>query len=66
MSREAFERNDLLISHEDMHAVLGVFLVFPFGFQHELLENVIVAGDDTNSDRDVSGGTGVREGCGVT
>ena len=49
-----------------MHAVLGVFLIFPFGFEHELLENVIVAGDDTNSDRDVSGETGVREGCGVT
>ena len=49
-----------------MHSVNRILLVLALRFQYELLENVIVAGDDTNSDRDVSGGTGVREGCGVT
>lgn len=33
-----------------MDAVFGVFFVFPFGFQDELLEDVIVARDDTEKE----------------
>ena len=46
MSREAFERNDLLISHEDMHAVLCIFFVFPFCFEDKLLQNGVVSSYD--------------------
>ena len=46
MSREAFERNDLLISHKDMHAVLCIFFVFPFCFEDKLLQNGVVSSYD--------------------
>lgn len=36
----------LRVSHEDVHAVLCVLLILPFGFEDELLEDVVVAGDD--------------------
>lgn len=36
----------LRVSHEDVHAVLRVLLILPFGFEDELLEDVVVAGDD--------------------
>lgn len=40
---------DLRVSEEYVNSVLRIFLVLPLSLEDKLLENIIVAGDDTIS-----------------